>query len=51
MEGDMDLWLALAFTLLAAAAVISAVQRAVVTALLCAGLACWVLPQAWAAVH
>lgn len=47
----MDLWYALAFVLLAVAAGISAVQRAVVMTLLCAGLATWVLPQAWAAVH
>ena len=47
----MDLWYLVALVLLAVAAGISAAQRAWTTALLCAGLAAWVLPQAWAAIH
>lgn len=50
-EGDMDLWYAVALVLLTVAAGISAAQRAWTTCLLCAGLAAWVLPQAWAAIH
>jgi hypothetical protein len=47
----MDLWYALALVLLVVAAGISVAQRAWTMALLCAGLAAWVLPQAWAAIH
>ena len=47
----MGIWLVFAFVLFAVAAGISVAQRAIVMALLCAGLACWVLPAAWAYLH
>lgn len=46
----MDLWFVLAFILFVIAAVLSGLQRAYVMLLLCAGLAAWVLPAAWAAL-
>lgn len=47
----MRIALVFAFVLLTIAAAMSAMQRAMTMALLCAGLACWVLPQAWAALN
>jgi hypothetical protein len=47
----MGIWYVLALALLAVAAGVAAVQRSLTTALLCAGLACWVLPQAWSQIQ
>jgi hypothetical protein len=47
----VDAWYLIALVLLIVATVVSVLQRAWVMALLCAGLAAWVLPVAWAARH
>jgi hypothetical protein len=47
----MGIWLVFVLVLLAVAAGISVAQRAVAMALLCAGLALYVLPAAWAYLH
>ena len=44
----MGIWLVFAFVLLTIAAVMHALARSVAACLLCAGLACWILPAAWA---
>ena len=47
----MEILLVFAFVLLTVAAVMHALARSIPAALLCAGLACWALPAAWAYLH